>query len=351
MSARSRTITLRDGRRFVTPLLIPSFSSMALGPILYTEDPGTKPRPTVCSVVHSDTLVQGIEESLLISAYDIHYGLLKACETLGSGFEHSPYAGPRLLIIDSGWYEKESGYAGNGFVEGVELPQPWEETNYAETIDNLDPDVHPIAVSWDYSGQYRDQILRAQDFFGARQHVASTILLKRPGDSRFHNFRKLSGQEAADLRVFEIVGVTEKELGDTILDRLVAVGQLRELLDGQGVDAPIHVFGGLDPLLTPLYFAAGAEIFDGLGWLRYAYSGGLAINRDAGALLSLQVDKRWSQVMTKLQRDNLDALRELAGDLRVFAHNGGKWIKLRKGKDLQTVYERFVEQLGRPHGR
>ena len=35
------------------------------------------------------------------------------------------------------------------------------------------------------------------------------------------------------------------------------VAKLRELLDRADVDVPIHVFGALDPLYTPLYYAAG----------------------------------------------------------------------------------------------
>ena len=75
------------------------------------------------------------------------------------------------------------------------------------------------------------------------------------------------------LRTFDIVGVTEREIGESIHDRLVNIARLRKSLNAAEVTIPIHVFGGLDPLLTPLYFAAGAEIFDGLGWLRYAYQG------------------------------------------------------------------------------
>jgi hypothetical protein len=55
--------------------------------------------------------------------------------------------------------------------------------------------------------------------------------------------------------------------------RVAFVAALRDGLDNAGVDVPIHVFGGLDPQMTPLYCAAGADIFDGLSWLRYAFEG------------------------------------------------------------------------------
>jgi hypothetical protein len=37
------------------------------------------------------------------------------------------------------------------------------------------------------------------------------------------------------------------------------------------------VFGSLDPVTSILYFLAGAEIFDGLTWLKYSYYNSSAI--------------------------------------------------------------------------
>ena len=71
----------------------------------------------------------------------------------------------------------------------------------------------------------------------------------------------------------------------------MAIYQLRRLLDHAGVESPIHVFGELDPLYTPLYFAAGGEMFDGLGWLRYTYREGVAVHRDATAILDRQIQQ------------------------------------------------------------
>lgn len=350
MIGRSRRVRLKNDIEFDTPLLVPALSSMAIGPVLHQKNAGSKPRLTPCSIVHSEFLVGAIEEVLLISAYDIHHQLLVESETLYSGFANSRYASPRFLIIDSGWYEKTKGPAGGVFAKGLDQALEWEESRYERTLNQLDDEVRAVAVSWDYDGPYSEQIARAQSFFGGQQRFGSTILLKRPKDCRFHNLQKLSGEDVANLRVFDIVGVTEKELGDTLLDRLEVVAKLRSQLDDFGVSAPIHVFGGLDPLFTPLYFAAGGEVFDGLGWLRYFYQDGVAVNRDAAAVQSGQVDMRWMKVMGQVQIDNLNALRVLAGELRVFAHKG-EWTKLRKGDVLLPIYERLEERLVRHHGR
>ena len=194
------------------------------------------------------------------------------------------------------------------FAVDVGEPRPWEEEDYTAAIDNLDEDVCPIVVSWDHIGPYEEQIQRAQDFFGSRGHLASVLLLKPPAGARFHRFDRLSGEHIANLRAFDIVGVTERELGESILDRLVNIAKLRNLLNAPGVSLPIHIFGGLDPLFTPLYFAAGAEMFDGLGWLRYAYREGVAMHWTAGTLLDKQINKRFVQAqhsvsLQKLGRD------------------------------------------------
>src|SRR6185312_9373800 len=76
---------------------------------------------------------------------------------------------------------------------------------------------------------------------------------------------------------FDVIGFTEKELGPSTLDRMVFIARLRQELEAAGLDIPIHIFGSLDTISTPLYFLAGADIFDGLTWLRYSYFDGLTL--------------------------------------------------------------------------
>ena len=351
MIARSRRIRLSNGIEFSTPLLVPALSSRAIGPIPYTRSSKRRPELTTCSIVHSETLTNAIDEALLISAYDIRLGLIADSEKLKSGFTESRYASLPVLTIDSGWYEKRGNPLGGPFVEDLDDPKPWEETDYQMTIDELDDDVRAIVVSWDHSGSYSEQIERAQDFFGARERFASTILLKPPGESRFHDLKKLPDEDVANLRAFEIVGVTEKELSDNVLDRLAALAELRQKLDDQDVRAPIHVFGALDPLYTPLYFAAGGEVFDGLSWLRYAYREGVAMSRETVAILDGQTSKRWLHTLTSVSIQNLDVMRNLTDELRVFAHSGGDWSKIStRGAVLKPIYERLEEKIGGSHG-
>ncbi len=306
---------------------------------------------TPCSIVHSQSLLGGIEESLLISAYDVAHELLADSGAFRAAFNQSRYAQPRILIIDSGWYEKNGGPPAGQFSADVEAPHSWDESDYQSTIDNLDDDLKPLVVSWDFTGPYTTQIGLAQDFFGRRVSLASNLLLKPPLGSRFHHFDRLSDADASDLRAFDVIGVTERELGDSVLERLLAIARLRRQLDEVQVQSPIHVFGGLDPLFTPLYFAAGAELFDGLGWLRYAYREGVAMNRDAAALLDRQIKKRWMQALHSVSIQNLDELSRLTDDLRRFVHGYGDWSALGRGSDLKLIFESLQERLEASGGR
>ena len=300
---------------------------------------------TACSIVHSRSLIGGIEESLLISAYDIKHRLLDDWDTFRTGFKNSRYAQPRALVIDSGWYEKNGSPPGSPFAIDAGQPLPWEEEDFVCVVDNLDESSCPIVVNWDYIGPYDEQIQRAQSFFGRRNHLASILLLKPPTGSRFHGFNKLSGEDIRNLRAFDIIGVTEREVGESTLDRLVNIAKLRNHLDAVGVTHPIHILGGLDPLFTPLYFAAGAEIFDGLGWLRYAYRDGVAMHWTAGTLMDGQITKRLLQAQLSVSLQNLDEINRLSEEMRRYVHRRGDWDAFVRGRKLKPIFESLQERL------
>jgi hypothetical protein len=303
------------------------------------------------STVHTETLLSGIDEALLISAYDIQFGYVAQHELLRKAFAKSTYARMRVLFIDSGWYEKTVGPEAGPWYHEVGPSQPFEREHYEALIDALDPGLKAVLVGWDNNGSYDDQIRASQAFFARRPRFSAEILLKPEGTRRFHDFGQLSRATAGRLRAFAAVGVTEKELGDTIMSRLIALASLRELLDSCNASAPLHVFGGLDPLATPLYFAAGGEIFDGLGWLRYAYRDGLSLQRDAGPLLDRAYGKRGAVAELQVQLRNLDEIAEIGRQLKVFFHNGLDWNRLRHGKELRPAFETMQSTLEKRNGR
>ena len=372
MLARSRQLRLGNSVEISTPLLIPSMSSLALAPQMVESTSRGEPElgpvwkrlfrrisaPWATTLtqrnpefihysqIHSDLLTRELEESLLVSAYDIEHGLLKGTHAFKMGFRESDYAKPRLLVIDSGGYENKGNPSGSPFGESAVGPFPWEESDYVRVIDTLDREAGPAVVNWDNRKPYAEQIQRARDFFDNRKRLGSVFLLKPPEGSEFHNLDLLSAENVALLGTFDIVGVTEREIGESIHDRLMNIARLRNSLDAAGVTIPIHVFGGLDPTLTPLYFAAGAEIFDGLGWLRYAYKEGVAMHRAAGGLLSGNVNEPPLWADLAIWKQNLREIRQLSEYMRQFAEHEKDWdVFGRHSECLRAVIESAQKEL------
>ncbi len=118
-----------------------------------------------------------------------------------------------------------------------------------------------------------------------------------------------------------MIGVTEDEIGESMADRLGFLMELRRALETAGVSTPIHVFGGLDPLMTPLYFWAGADVFDGLSWIRYAYEGGRFLYAKSFVTTEYPESPVWSAYGMMRQR-NIRALTDLQISMQKFLTTG-----------------------------
>ena len=124
--------------------------------------------------------------------------------------------------------------------------------------------------------------------------------------------------DAGELGSFDIIGVTEKELGRSMLDRMAQIATLRRSMDEAEVTAPLHVFGALDPLSVCLYYISGAEIFDGLTWLRYGYEDGRCIYTHNLGVLKYGIDVRDDLVKSRALAENCYHLQDLQRRLREF---------------------------------
>jgi|SRR6185312_11894747 len=295
-----------------TPLLVPSFSSKGFR---FRKNKGK---------VFSEALdfinptANALKEIALISAYDLKYQHMKPPSA------NYPYY-PDLLIIDSGGFETLEGTDFSDVYQFPNKSKKWTKELYIQELNKWNRVRYPvIIVSYDNGGDKRrslsKQIDDARKLFTKFPDCLHTFLIKGIRKNEFLNVEEILAN-IQELTGFSIIGLTEKELGESILVRMNNIARIRMALDNANIKAPIHIFGSLDPLTSVLYFISGAEIFDGLTWLRYSYYNGLAIyghNRYA-------VDSRISEKDDLLRAlyfiDNLVYLRRLQLEMKSYVNH------------------------------
>jgi hypothetical protein len=252
MLANSRVININGKQVGRTPALVPSFSSKGF--------------EAVKGII--EVMSQTITDSALISAYDLHHKLIDAAPK-----------GPALLILDSGGYEssKDSELSDNNMNTYRALN--WTREQHSAVLDSFTPDQPTLAVTYDHPksrASVKEQIAQALELFKGRSFGKEILFKPDTEGSQRVNVEAVI-DNIYDLRHFDVIGFTEKELGYSLFTRMQNIVKIRKALISANFNLPIHVFGSLDPISTPLYFLAGADIFDGLTWLRYCYKDGEAV--------------------------------------------------------------------------
>lgn len=246
-----------------TPMLIPSLSSRA----------NVKISETI------DIMKNIVNGPMLVSAYDFCYFNK---EKLKEDQEFPKLNFSELIILDSGGYEvlQDSDIFENGYYKPS--PFEWNETLYEENLKKWctnpsDPQYVPtIFVSYDHPLErlsIKLQIERARKSFQEKEHILKEILIKSEFESDYLNVSNFI-DNIEFVNNFDIIGFTEKELGNSIFERMKAIASIKLEMEAQKIKKPIHIFGSLDPVTTPLYYMSGAEIFDGLSWLKYIFDSG-----------------------------------------------------------------------------
>jgi hypothetical protein len=338
--ARRSSIFLPSGIELRTPLLIPSFSSKGFA----VSDDGES--AVAEAVLFALPLIPG---ACLVSAYDIHYDHLPEVDGFFDLPRSGVYGNPEVIVLDSGGYERRPELDLADTHQENHEPREWNSELLYPVIDRIPPDSDTIVVSLDKPGiPVTQQAEAASEFFGRCPTLTRDFLVKPPTPTRKYVDPQHIVDAAPFLGEFAIIGVTEKELGNSLLNRLTTLAATRQALDAAGISAPIHVFGSLDPLVTLLYFTAGGEVFDGLSWLRYAYHSGLAVYGEALAV----VNRHW--VMNQNQRrgtmiaNNLALLDDLTIRMQRFVLTEGDFAVF--GDHAQVVedgYEAMRAQLRR----
>ncbi len=293
MLAKKRALHLKGTEIVRTPLLVPSFSSKGFA--------------EVAGIIKMAE--EFIEGPMLISAYDLHYKHIAP-----------PFVAPALIFLDSGGYEASKDSELSDLAEQEQTPQPWTTEYHQAILKSWESAVPTVVISYDHPNDrmpVADQISRAQEL-PTKENTLREILLKPETEGQ----RLLSIESVIPhvhrLAQFDVIGVTEKEIGSSILDRMTNIARLRIALDKAGLATPIHIFGSLDTLSTPLYFVVGADIFDGLTWLRFGYRDGQTLYRQNFGALALGVNTKADMVDGRCWAHNLQYLRDMELEMRRF---------------------------------
>lgn len=305
----ARTSFLRhrtSGISIQTPLLVPSFSSKGFS----RDSAGLSEIGKIL-----ETTAEFITDSFLVSAYDVKHGHVPTPDRLPCR--------PELIFLDSGGYEI-SAERDFSAVEEPRLPSiGWSVSDLLSVHDAWPKELATVFISYDHHEDckpFADQIKMARKVFRGRSDHLLAFLIKpeKASQQTIDTALRAAQTNVNDLIGFDIVGVTEKELAGSVLDRMVRIARLRQALDEAGISAPIHVFGSLDPVSVCLYFLAGAEIFDGLTWLRYAYIDGMCVYTHNAGALKHGIHVKDGLVKTRILANNLYFLQALRQSLLDF---------------------------------
>ncbi len=287
-----------------------------------------------------------IKDSILLSAYDLHHGHLRRPKRF--------FLGKELVFIDSGGYELSPGFDQTEPVDWGTPKKTFSCDDYLKVLASLPADLPFVITNYDWGTRERPlvkQILAGQQLFSKFPNFLKDFIVKPVGNHQYIDVDEIA-RHIKKFMAFDILGITEKELGRDLIERLKAIAKLRLAMDREDVSIPIHVWGGLDPLRTPLYFFAGAEIFDGISWLRYAYIEGVAVYRDSYSILVEGIENPLDHARALTLYHNLGFLRRLAVGFRDFVLHKGKTFEMFEGRAavMEKAYRTLVTQVPEMEG-
>lgn len=297
MLAKRRSLTFGTLEILRTPLLVPSFSSKGF--------------PDVQEIVGQAAMY--IADAFLVSAYDLHFRHI-----LG------PFEFASLAFLDSGGYEASRSQELSDVSGTSHFFEPWTREMHSAQISAWNSLVPTVVISYDSPDSRLcadDQIDLAKQLPPASDTLIREILLKPTDEGDYIKVDEFT-ERIHKLAEFQVIGVTEKELGRSVQKRMEAIAKLRISLTRAGLQTPIHVFGSLDTISTPLYFLAGADIFDGLTWLRYAYHDGNTIYRQNYGALKMSTGATTDMIDFKCWHDNYLYMKRLENEMRRFLLEG-----------------------------
>lgn len=322
MLAKRRSLKLNGVEVERTPLLVPSFSSKGF--------------PDVHNIIeYCSELIEGVT---LVSAYDIHYRKV-----------FPPFDFPSLVFLDSGGYEASKDAELSDLGNREHHPKEWTQDMHESVLADWKSPVPSVLISYDHPNArvgFAEQIERGRNMAPGRTGFLRELLLKP--ETEFQPLLNVDDllRHVHRLADFDIIGVTEKEIGKSLVDRMKNIAKLRRALTAAGIDIPIHVFGSLDTISTPLYFLAGADIFDGLTWLRFAFHEGLTIYKHNFGALQLGITTKADLVDGRCWHQNYYYMSEMQLEMRRFLGSQDFSSFKYHGGIFKTTLQSALEALG-----
>lgn len=300
MLAREQRVAWEGREVLRTPLLVPSFSSKGF--------------PEVKKII--TVMREFITEAVLVSAYDIHYKLL----------DPRRLTFPSCVFLDSGGYESRVEHDLSEAYGQEYKPRKWTARQHRGVLHGWQSALPTIVVSYDSprrrspTERQLEAACRLREDFPQFMHE---FLVKPEPGAQLVEAGSVA-RIAGCVKQFAMVGFTEHELDHRIIGRMQKIAEIRRILDDAGVAAPVHVFGSLDSLSTVLYFVAGAEIFDGLTWLRFGFHNGQTLYRqNYGAIQGENgILKTAGELSHAMWKDNYYYLESLRGQMCNYARTG-----------------------------
>lgn len=289
------------------PLLVPSFSSK--GNLLLPVTNGKY-------VSDNYSLLQALDvrvfKSYLISAYDVYYGYMPQ--------DPNDWPDTDYLFIDSGGYETNDSFdlcERNKFNYRV---LPWDNAKMKEVYSRIVtcPKFQNTAIvlsGFDTAGPFEKQLAENKSLVSEFPNAIIDFIIRI--NFSFDYLLSDISREKQQIEAIPIIGLTEKELGCTLRDRLLNLIQIKKQLVSCGWAGNIHIFGGLELNLVKLYYIAGADIFDGLSWQRMYYRNNTSLYDPEAFRVSLTDNENKYFMMI----DNLSVLQEISNDLAAISAN------------------------------
>lgn len=245
----------------------------------------------------------------LVSLYDVHY-YLRHIDT-----PNPSRSQPMIRFFDSGRYEVEKV---NDSWKSEQFPglQPWSEELYIKCANNSVHEADVLVAYDDRSLGLIEQIRQSQAAFARVevQHFKRDLLL-HPNGIAPDGLAEAIADGAPEI---DIIGLTEKDIGYPWFIAASYISQLRTKLDALFERyIPIHIFGCFDPQTIPYLFFSGADIFDGLAWMRHYFRDGHAFyDKEFEYSTSPEKLMEPALAMQSLLAHNVEELESLRADLR-----------------------------------